>query len=166
MSVTIRPSTESPRNSRRSFVTSRPCSNANDRCVNAASRSPGSRNTTPSATSSAPTWTASGDRTWLLDLDRLAARVVTAVRTHAVRLVRLLALRAGAVRARRRLPRRAALGGASLALLLLRDSHRRYLLGGGIRSGRRSWGARATGGRAPRSADRSPRGPGARRGCG
>src|SRR6187551_34667 len=39
MSVTTSPSTESPKNSRRSLVTVSPCSNANDRCVRAASRS-------------------------------------------------------------------------------------------------------------------------------
>src|SRR3954449_11575242 len=121
MSVTIRPSTESPRNSRRSFVTSSPCSNANDRWVRAASRRPGSRKATPRAPSRAPTGTASGDPTWLLDLDRLAAGVVAAVRADAVRLLRLLALRAGAVCAGRRLPCRPPLGGAGLALLLLGD---------------------------------------------
>ncbi len=36
MSVTTSPSTESPRNSRRSFVISVPCSNAYERCVSAA----------------------------------------------------------------------------------------------------------------------------------
>src|SRR5690349_2228259 len=129
MSVTIRPSTESPRNSKRSFVTSSPCSNANDRCVSAASRRPGSRKATPSAASSAPTGTASGDPTWLLDLDRLASGVVAAVPADAMRLLRLLALWTGAVRGRRGLPRRAALGGAGLALLLLGDCHRRFLSG-------------------------------------
>src|SRR4051794_30733774 len=124
MSVTIKPSTESPRNSKRSFVTSRPCSNANDRCVSAASRRRGSRKATPSAASSAPTGTASGDPTWLVDLDRLAAGVVAAVAAHPVRLLRLLALRARAVGARRRLPRRATLGGTGLALLLLGNGHR------------------------------------------
>src|SRR6476646_6663389 len=128
MSVTISPSTESPRNSRRSFVTSRPCSNANERCVSAPSRSAGVPQATPSAASSAPTGTASGDPTWLLDLDRLAAGVVAAVAAHAVRLLRLLALRAGAIRGRLGLPRRAALGGAGLALLLLGDCHRGFLL--------------------------------------
>src|SRR4051794_1233010 len=119
MSVTISPSTESPRNSRRSFVTSSACSNANERWVSAASRRPGSRKATPSAASSAPTGTASGDPTWLLDLDRLAAGVIAAVRAHAVRLFRLLALRARTVCGRRGLPCRPALGGAGLALLLL-----------------------------------------------
>src|SRR5262245_2600237 len=128
MSVTISPSTESPRNSRRSFVTSRPCSNANDRWVSAASRSSGVRKATPRAPSRAPTATASGDPTWLLDLDRLAAGVVAAVGADAVRLLGLLALWARAVRAGRRLPRRATLGGAGLALLLLGDSHREFLL--------------------------------------
>src|SRR5262249_11607458 len=121
MSVTIRPSTESPRNSSRSFVTSSPCSNANERCVSAASRSAGVPKATPSATSSAPTGTAWGDPTWLLDLDRLAAGVVAAVAAHAVWLLRLLALRTRAVGGRLGLPRRAALGGAGLALLLLGD---------------------------------------------
>src|SRR3954447_4855294 len=143
MSVTIRPSTESPRNSRRSFVTSRACSNANDRWVSAASRRPGSRKATPSAASSAPPGTASGDPTWLLDLDRLAAGVVAAVGAHMVRLLGLLALRTRAVRARRRLPRRATLGGAGLALLLLGDGHRGSSLGV-CRVSRRT-GARAAG---------------------
>src|SRR3954469_13609067 len=137
MSVTIRPSTESPRNSRRSFVTSSPCSNANDRWVRAASRRPGSRKATPRAPSRGPAGTASGgptgsaagDPPWLLGLDRLAAGVVAAVRADAVRLLRLLALRAGAVCAGRRLPCRPPLGGAGLALLLLGDCHRGFLLG-------------------------------------
>src|SRR6188472_3406747 len=116
MSVTIRPSTESPRNSRRLFVTSRPCSNANERCVSAASRRRGSAKATPRAASSAPIGTASGDPTWLLDLDRLAAGVVAAITAHAVGHLRLFALRTRAVRAPRGLPGRAALGGAGLAL--------------------------------------------------
>src|SRR5262245_41731531 len=128
MSVTISPSTESPRNSKRSFVTSRPCSNANERWVSAASRSAGVPKATPSAASSAPTGTASGDPTWLLDLDRLAAGVIPAVAAHAVGLLRLLALWARAVRGRLGLPRRATLGGAGLALLLLGDCHRGFLL--------------------------------------
>ena len=41
MSVTTSPSTESPRNSSRSFVTGSPCSNAKERCVSAARRSAG-----------------------------------------------------------------------------------------------------------------------------
>src|SRR4029078_8974710 len=128
MSVTISPRTESPRNSRRSLVTSSPCSHAKDRCVSAASRRPGSRKATPSAVSSAPSGTASGDPTWLLDLDRLAAGVVAAVGAHAVVLLWLFALRARAVRGRLGLPCRAALRGAGLALLLLGDCHRGFLL--------------------------------------
>ena len=86
MSVTTSPSTESPRNSRRSFVTSSPCSNANERCVSAASRSPASRNATPSARSSASIEAGSRSiRTRLLDLDGLTAGVVPAVPAHAVR---------------------------------------------------------------------------------
>src|SRR4051795_7434816 len=177
MSVTIRPSTESPRNSRRSFVTSRACSNANDRWVSAASRRPrsqkatpsapssanarwvsaasrrpGSRKATPSAASSAPPGTASGDPTWLLDLDRLSAGVVAAVGADAVRPRGLLALRTGAVGARRRLPRRTALRGAGLALLLLGDSHRRFLLGRLSTVGRRYPAVRAADRKARRSA--------------
>src|SRR4051795_752959 len=152
MSVTISPSTESPRNSNRSLVTSRACSNANERWVTAASRRPGSRKATPSAASSAPTGTASGDPTWLLDLDRLAARVVSAVGADAVRPRGLLTLRTGAVGARRRLPRRTALGGARLALLLLGDSHRRFLLGRLSTVGRRYPAVRAADRKARRSA--------------
>src|SRR6185312_16106431 len=135
MSVTISPRTESPRNSRRSLVTSSACSNAKDRCVSAASRRPGSRKATPSAVSSAPTGTASGDPTWLLDLDRLAAGVVAAVGAHAVGLLRLFALRARAVRGRLGLPCRTALRGAGLALLLLGDCHRGFLLESAVQFG-------------------------------
>src|SRR5947199_169162 len=92
MSVTIRPSTESPRNSRRSFVTSRACSNANDRWVSAASRRPGSRKATPSAASSAPPGTASGDPTWLLDLGRVVARALAEVAVAAARRAQALAI--------------------------------------------------------------------------
>src|SRR5512132_2519217 len=60
----------------------------------------------------------------LLDLDRLTACVVPAVRADAVRELRLLALRARVVRRRFALPRRAALRGPRLALLLLGDGHR------------------------------------------
>src|SRR6478672_2451736 len=158
MSVTMSPSTESPRNSRRSFVTSRPCSNANERWVSAASRSAGVPKATPSAASSAPTGTASGDPTWLLDLDGLAAGVVAAVPAHAVGLLRLLALRARAVRGRLGLPGRAALRGPGLALLLLGHCHRGFLLSGRFSSDRRWSVGRSAIRRARRSAGRSRRG--------
>src|SRR4029079_8706341 len=155
MSVTISPRTESLRNSRRSLVTSSACSNAKDRCVSAASRRPGSRKATPSAVSSAPTGTASGDPTWLLDLDRLAAGVVAAVGAHAVGLLRLLALRARAVRGRLGLPCRTALRGAGLALLLLRDCYRGASWSERFSSGRRWSGGRSGARRARRTVGRS-----------
>src|SRR5262245_42542896 len=122
MSVTITPSTASPRNSSRSFVAVRPFSNANDRCVRASSRSDGSRNETPSARSSASPGLSTGVTTTpLLDVDRLPAGVVAAVRADPVRELGLPALRTGAVRGGRRLPVRRAFTGARLALLLLGD---------------------------------------------
>src|SRR5439155_12308227 len=124
-SVTTRPSTESPRNSSRSFVIVRSCSNANDRWVREASRNSGSRKETPSARSIASSrWSLDASLTRLLDLDRLAAGVVPAVPADAMRKLRLFALRACAVRRRFALPGRTTLRGSRLALLLLRDGHR------------------------------------------
>src|SRR5436190_721915 len=124
-SVTTRPSTESPRNSSRSFVIVRSCSNANERWVTDASRSSGSRNETPSARSSASSRCSTGaSLTRLLDLDRLTSCVVPAICADAVRELRLLALRACVVRRRFALPGCAALRGPRLALLLLGDGHR------------------------------------------
>src|SRR5688572_21997010 len=56
----------------------------------------------------------------LFDLDRLPTRVVPAVRTHAMRELGLVALRALRVRGGLRLPIRRTLAAARLALLLLR----------------------------------------------
>src|SRR5439155_20858729 len=124
-SVTTRPSTESPRNSSRSFVIVRSCSNANDRWVREASRSSGSWKEPPSARSSASSrWSTDASLTLLLDLDRLEAGVVPAVPADAVRKLRLFALRACAVRRRFAFPGRTTLRGPRLALLLLRDGHR------------------------------------------
>ena len=95
MSVTMRPSTESPRNSSRSFVISVPCSNAYDRCVSAAWRMSGSVNGTPRARSKASSDASTGaELTKLLDLDGLPAGVVAAVAAHPVGELGLVTLRA------------------------------------------------------------------------
>ena len=125
MSVTTRPSTESPRNSSRSFVTSVACSNAYERCVSAASRSAGvvERHAERPVQDSSDTSTGS-ELTPLLDLDGLPAGVVPAVAAHPVRKLGLMTLRALRVRRGLGLPVRCAFRTAGLALLLLRDGHR------------------------------------------
>src|SRR5437870_8863681 len=105
MSVTTRPSTESPRNSRRSFVCPRPRSNANERWVMAAWRSDGSVNETPRARSRDSSGV--GGATALtpsLDFDRLTAGVVAAVAADDVGELGLMTLRALCVGGRLRLP--------------------------------------------------------------
>src|ERR671930_349205 len=134
MSVTTRPRTASPRNSSRSFVTSWSCSNAKERCVSAAVRIWGSWNVTPRASSSAdgcepPTRCG---LTSALDLHGSATRVVAAVRAHAVRDLRLMALRALCVCGRLGLPVRPALGPAAVALSTLRYRHRSSLSSGSV----------------------------------
>src|SRR5919108_1797159 len=131
MSVTTRPRTESPRNSSRSFVVSRPCSNANERCVNAVSRSSAFRKRIPSARSNArgsERDDASAVLTPSLDLDDLPARVEAAVAADPVRELRLVALRALGVRGWLRLPVRRPLVTSRLALLLLGNRHRSSFL--------------------------------------
>src|SRR5712691_9150144 len=123
MSVTTRPSTESPRNSIRSFVTVVPCSNAYDRCVSAASRSAASRNDTSRARSSDSSGTSTAELTRLFDLDRLAAGVVTAVAAHAMRELGLVALGALGVGGRLAFPVRGPPVASRLALLLLGNGH-------------------------------------------
>src|SRR5262245_53916269 len=125
MSVTTTPSTASPRNSSRSLLTGRSCSNACDRWVRASWRNEPSRNRTPRMRSSA--FELSGvfaSVTLLLDLDRLTAGVVAAVRAHPVRQLGLVALRALRVRRRLRLPVGLALGAAGVALASFRYRHR------------------------------------------
>src|ERR671931_520640 len=134
MSVTTRPRTASPRNSSRSFVTSWSCSNAKERCVSAAVRIWGSWNVTPRASSSADRSEPPARRrlTSALDLHGSATRVVAAVRAHAVRDLRLMALRALRVRGGLGLPVRPALGPAAVTLSTLRYRHRSSLSSGSV----------------------------------
>src|SRR6266550_3195810 len=160
MSVTTRPNTESPRNSRRSFVGSRPCSNAYERCVSAACRSNESTNATSIARSRASSGISEAAvLTPLLDLDRPSAGVVTAIAADDVRELGLMALRAIGVCRCLRLPVRGPFVAPGLALLLLGNGH-------GFLSFRSAPadGARR---RAPTSADPPLDGRGGiRRGCG
>ena len=57
------------------------------------------------------------------NVDHLAAAVAAAMRAHSVRAPRLVALRAGVHRRRGDLVLRAALAGARMRLLLLRNGH-------------------------------------------
>src|SRR6185369_5033057 len=91
----------------------------------------------------------------VLELEPLAAGVVAAVGAHAVGLLRLLALRARAVRGRLGLPCGAALRGAGLALLLLGDGHRGSSWSERFSSGRRWSGGRSGARRARRTVGRS-----------
>src|SRR5688572_28376784 len=126
MSVTTRPRTESPRNSSRSLVVSRPCSNAYERCVSAVTLRPSSTKRMPKAASRASGPGCDDVSVWVtpsLDLDGLPARVVPAVRAHAVGKLRLMTLWALRVRGLFRFPVRGALVTPRLALLLLGDCH-------------------------------------------
>src|SRR5919201_3687813 len=123
-SVTTRPRTESPRNSRRSLVMPNPFSNAYDRWVSAASRSSASANSTPSARSRTPR--DDGPRTSatrLLDLDSLTPRVVPAVPADPVRKLGLMAVRTLRVGRCLALPVRGSFCASRLALLLLGYGH-------------------------------------------
>src|SRR4051812_48483692 len=140
-SVTTSPSTESPRNSRRSLVGSPPFSYANERWVSASPSSPSDSSmprasrsqaadrsacaVPPGASGSTPSTVLSGVGS---DREDLTAGVLAAVRA---RHVRGLELAAGAVRARRQrrgrgLPHRAAHAGVGAGRLPLRDSHGQF----------------------------------------